>query len=103
MRDSSSVPNSRISPAIRSRRRQLTTLADEPTRISTFVPGGTAASSPDQVNENEQVRASRITAVVLGVFAIGLGILAAEQNIAFLVALAFAVAAAATCRRFCIR
>ena len=38
---------------------------------------------------------SRITAVVLGVCAIGLGILANGQNIAFLVALAFAVAAAA--------
>jgi cation/acetate symporter len=38
---------------------------------------------------------SRITAVVLGVIAIGLGILANGQNVAFLVALAFAVAAAA--------
>ena len=38
---------------------------------------------------------SRITAVVLGVFGIALGILANGQNIAFLVALAFAVAAAA--------
>jgi cation/acetate symporter len=48
-----------------------------------------------QVTEAEQVRVSRITVVVLGVFAIGLGILASGQNIAFLVALAFAVAAAA--------
>jgi cation/acetate symporter len=48
-----------------------------------------------RVTEDEQVRVSRITVVVLGIFAIGLGILAAEQNIAFLVALAFAVAAAA--------
>jgi cation/acetate symporter len=47
------------------------------------------------VTEDEQVRVSRITVVVLGVLAIALGILAAEQNIAFLVALAFAVAAAA--------
>jgi cation/acetate symporter len=47
------------------------------------------------VTEDEQVRVSRITAVVLGVLAIGLGILANGQNIAFLVALAFAVAAAA--------
>ncbi|GJF15885.1 cation acetate symporter [Mycolicibacterium cyprinidarum] len=45
--------------------------------------------------EDEQVKVSRITAVVLGAFAIGLGILANGQNIAFLVALAFAVAAAA--------
>jgi cation/acetate symporter len=47
------------------------------------------------VTEDEQVRVSRITAVVLGVFAIGLGILANGQNIAFLVALAFAIAASA--------
>jgi cation/acetate symporter len=47
------------------------------------------------VTEQEQVRVSRITAVVLGVFAIGLGILANGQNVAFLVALAFAVAGAA--------
>jgi cation/acetate symporter len=49
----------------------------------------------DKVTEAEQVRVSRITAVVLGVLSIGLGILANGQNIAFLVALAFAVAAAA--------
>jgi cation/acetate symporter len=48
-----------------------------------------------KVTEEEQVRVSRITAVVLGIFAIVLGILANGQNIAFLVALAFAVAAAA--------
>ncbi|UXA16868.1 cation acetate symporter [Mycobacterium sp. SMC-4] len=48
-----------------------------------------------KVTEHEQVRVSRITAVVLGALAIGLGILANGQNIAFLVALAFAVAAAA--------
>jgi cation/acetate symporter len=48
-----------------------------------------------EVSEEEQVRVSRITAVVLGVAAIGLGILANGQNVAFLVALAFAIAAAA--------
>ncbi|MFC9877702.1 solute symporter family protein [Nocardia salmonicida] len=48
-----------------------------------------------KVDEVKQVRVSRITAVVIGVLAIGLGILANGQNIAFLVALAFAVAAAA--------
>ncbi|MDO3650022.1 solute symporter family protein [Nocardia mangyaensis] len=48
-----------------------------------------------KVDELKQVRVSRITAVVIGVLAIGLGILANGQNIAFLVALAFAVAAAA--------
>ena len=48
-----------------------------------------------KVTEDEQVRVSRFTAVMLGIFGIGLGILATEQNVAFLVALAFAVAAAA--------
>ncbi|WP_445166608.1 solute symporter family protein [Mycolicibacterium sp. Dal123E01] len=48
-----------------------------------------------KVTEAEQVRVSRITAVVLGIAAIGLGILANGQNVAFLVALAFAVAASA--------
>ncbi|MTE13967.1 solute symporter family protein [Nocardia aurantiaca] len=47
------------------------------------------------VTESEQLRVSRITAVVVGLLAIGLGILANGQNIAFLVALAFAVAASA--------
>ena len=47
------------------------------------------------VTEAEQVRVSRITVVVIGIIAIGLGILANGQNIAFLVALAFSVAAAA--------
>lgn len=48
-----------------------------------------------KVTEDEQMKVSRITAVVLGVLAIGLGILANGQNVAFLVALAFAVAASA--------
>ncbi|WP_431235443.1 solute symporter family protein [Mycolicibacterium psychrotolerans] len=48
-----------------------------------------------KVTEEEQVKVSRITAVVLGIAAIGLGILANGQNVAFLVALAFAVAASA--------
>ncbi|QNG17732.1 cation acetate symporter [Rhodococcus triatomae] len=46
-------------------------------------------------SEEEQVRVSRITVVVIGVLAIVLGIMAMGQNIAFLVALAFAVAASA--------
>ncbi|WP_066908939.1 solute symporter family protein [Millisia brevis] len=45
--------------------------------------------------DEEQVRVSRITAVVIGIGGIILGILANGQNIAFLVALAFAIAAAA--------
>ena len=46
-------------------------------------------------SEEDQVRVSRITVVVLGLLGIVLGILANGQNIAFLVALAFAVAASA--------
>ncbi len=45
--------------------------------------------------EDEQVRVSRITVVVIGLVSIVLGIMAMGQNIAFLVALAFAVAASA--------
>ncbi|GAB2503709.1 Cation/acetate symporter ActP [Corynebacterium atrinae] len=48
-----------------------------------------------QSSEAEQVRVSRITVVVLGVISIILGILAMSQNVAFLVSLAFAVAASA--------
>lgn len=46
-------------------------------------------------SEEEQVRVSRITVVVLGIISIILGILAMQQNVAFLVSLAFAVAASA--------
>lgn len=45
--------------------------------------------------QNEEVRVARITAVVIGAVAIVGGILANGQNVAFLVALAFAVAASA--------
>ncbi|RNE48635.1 solute symporter family protein [Corynebacterium alimapuense] len=48
-----------------------------------------------EASEEDQVRVSRITVVVLGVISIVLGILAMEQNVAFLVSLAFAVAASA--------
>jgi cation/acetate symporter len=45
--------------------------------------------------KNDEVKVARITAVVIGIVAILGGILANGQNIAFLVALAFAVAASA--------
>jgi cation/acetate symporter len=48
-----------------------------------------------QVSPDAEVRVARITAIVIGVVAIGGGMLAKDQNIAFLVALAFAVAASA--------
>ena len=46
-------------------------------------------------SEESQVRVSRITVVVIGLVSIVLGIMAMGQNIAFLVALAFALAASA--------
>ena len=48
-----------------------------------------------QVSADGEVRVARLTAVVIGALAIGGGIMANGQNIAFLVALAFAVAASA--------
>jgi cation/acetate symporter len=50
-----------------------------------------------QAPPNSEVKVARITAIVIGAIAIGLGILALQAglNIAFLVALAFAVAASA--------
>ncbi|MFI6322695.1 cation acetate symporter [Nonomuraea sp. NPDC050556] len=45
------------------------------------------------VTDREEVVVARIAAFVIGAVAIGLGILAQKQNVAFLVALAFAVAA----------
>jgi cation/acetate symporter len=48
-----------------------------------------------ETSPDSEVRVARITAVVIGVIAIAAGIFARNQNIAFLVALAFAVAASA--------
>ena len=48
-----------------------------------------------KVSPDGEVRIARVTAVVVGLLAIGGGILANGQNIAFLVALAFAIAASA--------
>jgi cation/acetate symporter len=48
-----------------------------------------------EVEPDGEVRVARITAVVVGVVAIVGGILAKDQNVAFLVALAFAIAASA--------
>lgn len=48
-----------------------------------------------RVNPDTEVRVARWTVVVIGLVAIGGGVLAQKQNVAFLVALAFAVAASA--------
>lgn len=47
------------------------------------------------VSEANEVRVSRITTVILGILAIILGILFEKQNVAFMVGLAFAIAASA--------
>jgi cation/acetate symporter len=49
----------------------------------------------DHVSPQEQVRAARIATIVVGAMAITIGILAKGQNVAHLVALAFAVASSA--------
>jgi len=46
-----------------------------------------------KANEKDEIRVSKITTVALGVLAIGLGILFESQNIAFMVGLAFSIAA----------
>ncbi|MFK3818798.1 cation acetate symporter [Pseudomonas sp. NPDC089407] len=46
-----------------------------------------------KANDKDEIRVSKITTVALGVLAIGLGILFEKQNIAFMVGLAFSIAA----------
>jgi len=46
-----------------------------------------------RTTEREEVRVSRIATIGLGILAIGLGILFQEQNVAYMVGLAFAIAA----------
>ena len=46
-----------------------------------------------KANDKDELRVSKITTVALGVLAIGLGILFEKQNIAFMVGLAFSIAA----------
>jgi cation/acetate symporter len=48
-----------------------------------------------QVDEMQEMRISKIAVVVMGIVAIGLGIAFEKQNIAFMVGLAFAIAASA--------
>lgn len=48
-----------------------------------------------KMTEDQKVNAGRISAVVVGVFAIILGIIFKDQNVSFLVGLAFAIAASA--------
>lgn len=48
-----------------------------------------------KATESEQVRVAQLATVSIGIFSIVLGLLAKDQNVAFLVALAFALAASA--------
>jgi cation/acetate symporter len=48
-----------------------------------------------RATEEQQVKVAKTTTVVFGVFAVGLGILFKGQNVAFMVGLAFAIAASA--------
>jgi cation/acetate symporter len=48
-----------------------------------------------EASEHEQLRVARVATVVLGAMAIGLGITFKGQNVAFMVGLAFAIAASA--------
>jgi cation/acetate symporter len=48
-----------------------------------------------RVNEQQEIRVSKMATVALGILAIGLGIAFEQQNIAFMVGLAFAIAASA--------
>ncbi len=53
----------------------------------------TLTSSKKGATEREELRVSKITVLILGVIAIILGVLFENQNIAFMVGLAFAIAA----------
>ena len=53
--------------------------------------------------EGSEVRVSRITTVILGIVAIVLGVLFQKVNVAFMVGLAFAVAASANFPVCCLR
>ena len=72
--------------------------------VSGLTLAGAAAVSHDlyahclkrgQVSEQDEIRVSRLATLSLGVAAIALGILFEKQNIAFMVGLAFAIAASA--------
>jgi cation/acetate symporter len=72
--------------------------------VSVLTLAGASAVSHDlyasvfrhgRVDEAAEVRASRITTVILGIIAIILGVLFEKVNVAFMVGLAFAVAASA--------
>src|SRR4051812_20510398 len=49
----------------------------------------------DRADSREQLRVARIATLILGVLAVGLGIIFKGQNVAFMVSLAFAIAASA--------
>lgn len=46
-----------------------------------------------KANERDELKVSKVTVIILGIVAIGLGVLFEKQNIAFMVGLAFSIAA----------
>ncbi|MFD5824053.1 cation acetate symporter [Lentzea sp. NPDC060358] len=60
-----------------------------------IIKKGKENGNGDAEDKTDEVKVARITAIVIGLVSIGGGIIANGQNIAFLVALAFAVAASA--------
>jgi cation/acetate symporter len=55
----------------------------------------------EHATQEEEVRAARISSIIVGIVAIVIGILAKGQNVAHLVALAFAVAASSNLPACC--
>jgi cation/acetate symporter len=74
-----------------------TRLGKRETAAGTVTAGGAAVTDADREGamEEDEVRVARFAAVGIGAVAIGLSLFAQDQNIAFLVGLAFAVAASA--------
>jgi cation/acetate symporter len=87
----------------RTRRGKRETAAGSVTAGGTVIAGGTVTAGGAAVTdadregamEQDEVRVARFAAVGIGAVAIGLSLFAQDQNIAFLVGLAFAVAASA--------
>ncbi|MGA5821396.1 solute symporter family protein [Kitasatospora sp. NPDC094028] len=80
----------------RPRRRPLLRRGVVPgTRPAEAAPAADGAADADPVSEHEEVRVARISAVGIGAAAIAISLFAQQLNVAFLVGLAFAVAASA--------
>ncbi|KJS60579.1 acetate permease [Streptomyces rubellomurinus] len=79
----------------RPRRRPLLRRGAVPGTRSAEAPAAEESADADAVSEREEVRVARISAVGIGAAAIAISLFAQQLNVAFLVGLAFAVAASA--------